>query len=115
MLASLQNNCVKAEASYKQLLQKLATQGNASNIPGLSVPGATAAPTTTNATNASTTSSYPSATYPSTGITTGTYPSTGMAVGAAAGVTAAKLGEIGQFPSLSSVGSFGGAAYPSAT
>ena len=43
MLASLQNNVVKAEQQYKQLLQKLSTQGNASNIPGLSVPGASAA------------------------------------------------------------------------
>ena len=92
MLASLQNNCVKAETSYKQLLQKLATQGNASNIPGLSVPGATVAPVTTN---------YP---------TTTTYPTTattGVTAGMAAGVTASKLSEIGNFPSLSSVNSIG--------
>ena len=43
MLASLQNNVVKAEAKYKELIQKLSTQGNASNIPGLSVPGASSA------------------------------------------------------------------------
>ena len=62
-------------------MQKLATQGNASNIPGLSVPGASVAPVTT------------STTYPTT-------TSTAATTGFTAGVTAPSAAPIGGFPTL---------------